>query len=88
MSRDVLKMSIAQWTTLFESLHCAPQNDALDQIALEISMCVDLNLSNDRINESTMVRRAKNKQKILDDQSRNELSKLDLSFLSEKTPSL
>ena len=88
MSRDVMKMSIAQWTTLFESLHGAPQNDALDQIALEISMCVDLNISNDSINESTMVSRAKNKQKILDERSRNELSKLDLSFLSEKTHSL
>lgn len=81
MSRNVLKLSRAQWTTLFESLHYAPQNDALDQIALEISMCVELNLSNDRINESTMVSRAKNRQKILDEQTRNDLSKLDLTKL-------
>lgn len=81
MSRDTLKLSSAQWTTLFESLHYAPKHDALYQIALEISMYVELNLSDDRINESTMVSRAKNRQKNLDEQTRNHLRNLDLSKL-------
>lgn len=83
MSRDTLKLTTIQWTALLKALNHAPHSDVLDQIALEISQCVDLNLSdlelNSSLNEFDMIIRANNRQKMLDEKTRSDLRKLDLS---------
>jgi len=85
MSRDTLKLTTSQWTALLKALNYAPQSEVLDQIALEISVGVDLNLSDmivtDFVNEFEIIIRAVNRQTILNEQTQRDLSKLDLSKL-------
>lgn len=82
-NRNTLKLTTEQWTALFEALNYAPQSDVLDQIALEVSLCVDLNIDELEVNSLTnqfdMIIRANNRQKMLDEQTRNDLNKLDFS---------
>jgi hypothetical protein len=83
MSRDTLKLTTSQWTALLKALNYAPQSDVLDQIALEISVYVDLNLSelevNSLTNEYEMIIRGANRQIVMDEKTRSDLSKLDMS---------
>lgn len=80
-SRDTLKLSRHQWTELFKALNCAPENEVLDQIAYEISLCVDLDISEFRIQEFDTIIRAGTRQRQLDEKTQLSLSNLDMSKL-------
>jgi len=80
-SRDILKLTTYQWTELFKALNHAPENEVLDQIAYEISVCVDLDLPESKMQEFDTIIRAGTRQKQLDEKTQLSLSNLDMSKL-------
>jgi hypothetical protein len=81
MCRDILKLSRHQWTELFKALNRAPENEILDQIAYEISLCVDLDIPELKIREFDTIIRAGTRQRQLDEKTQLSLSNLNMGKL-------